>query len=72
MRPSTQSPARPIAEKMEILTVARELWIQAGQPRGRLGDFWEMAAQRFAAGGHAPANHFITTETPLPGQVAAD
>jgi len=72
MRQSNLSPARPIEVRMRILTIARELWFQAGQQRGRLKDFWEIAEQRFAAGDHASANHFCTNETSLTGRTTAD
>jgi len=72
-KPRPLDPARPIAERMEILTVARKLWSQAGRPSGRLGEFWEMAEQRLAAGRNAPpADHFSIIETPLSGRSVAD
>ena len=51
MLPATQSLVRPIADKMKIWTIARELWTEAGEPPGRLKDFWEIAAERLAAEG---------------------
>lgn len=38
-----------LGDKLEILNLTRKLWLQAGQPSGRLGDFWKTAEQQFAA-----------------------
>jgi hypothetical protein len=51
MSPAAQSLIRPIEEKLKIWTLARGLWSAAGQPRGRLRDFWAMAEKRLAEEG---------------------